>query len=317
MSLFSYSRNPFKRKSLTLQRLMNFAAAQIDRFTADNPGAIWTPRITATGTALNALDTGMADNETKLAIQKANVQAKEAYREALPAKVQKIYAAVVAQYGDPAPELTECFPHGRGVFGDCTDGQLNDHLTQLVACLTPKAPPLAAGVVTDATALKTQWLSLLTAAGTAKGNKKMMEAARRAAKAALAEELFKNLLTFGLNFPDNQSKFDEFVPEHLLEEPVVPGAPGAGTLSAGAWNSGTQMVTLTMGAEGATVFTLQRRVVGQASFVTVVDDVAADGDGHATFDDNIAAGHYEYRVIPRNGDIEGPASNVVRVDAGS
>lgn len=316
MNLYPYTKNPFKRRSLGLQRLMNYGAVQLDRFTADNVGGMWTARITATGVALSGLDTGMFDNETKLAIQKAKVQAKDAFREAVPARVQKIYSAVVAQYGDPSPDLTECFPHGRSVFSECVDGALNDHLGQLVTCLTPRVPPVAAAMLTDATAMQTSWTGLFAAAGTAKGNKKMMEAARRAAKVALADELFKNLLTYGLNFPDNLSKFAEFVPENLLNEPETPDAPGEATLNAGAWNSTTHLVTLTMQSDGATVFTLQRRLVGETTWVTVLDDIGADADGNGTFDDEIVAGNYEYRVIPRDGDgNEGEPSNVVTVNA--
>ena len=313
MSLFRFCQNPFTKNNPTLQRLMNFGGAQLDRFTADNPGGIWTARITGTAGAMTALDTGMADNAIKAAILKAQVQAKGAFRDGLPPRVGRIYNAVALQYGDPSPELTECFPLGRAVFSGCTDGALNDNLMQLKTCLTPKAPPLAAGLVTEATALLTTWNSLFTATGTAKGNKKMMEAARQAAKTALANELFKNLLTFALNFPDNEVKFAEFVPENLLEAPATPGAPGAATLSAGAWNAGTHLVTLTMQADGATVFTVQRRLVGEVNFSMVVDDAAADAGGHATFDDEIPAGHYEYRVLPRNGDVAGDPSNVVSV----
>ena len=313
MKLFDYTKNPFKRKSIKFQRLMNYASTQLDAFTVDNVGGIWTARIAATTTALTALDDGMADNETKLAIQKAQVQAKQAWRAELPGKVGRIYNAVAAEFGDPSPEVTECFPHGRTVFNGCPDGELNDHLTQLKDCVATKSPPVAAGIVTLANTLATEWTGFFTGTGTAKQNKKMMEAARKLARAALADELFKNLLTYGLQFPDNEVKFTEFIPAGLLDAPETTAMPGAATLTSG--YAGGLAVPLTMQAEGAEEFILARRMVGEVDF-TDLATVPADGEGNATYNDTLPGpGRYEYQSRASNSAGEGPVSNVVLVAA--
>ena len=62
----------------------------------------------------------------------------------------------------------------------------------------------------------------------------------------------------------------------------------------------------------------ERRVVvsGETDFSTVAEDVSGDGAGHAVFTDTLpAAGSYEYRATPFNGDEPGPGSNVVLVTA--
>jgi len=93
-----------------------------------------------------------------------------------------------------------------------------------------------------------------------------------------------------------------------------PGGAGA-TLSAAPRDAGTGTVTLTMQADDADIFTVQRRVAGEPDFSEVAANVAADADGNATYEDTIAAGNYEYQVVPFRGASAGDASNMVPVVA--
>ena len=62
-------------------------------------------------------------------------------------------------------QVTEVFPNGRSVFAksQTTDDLLGSKLTALVAALTAKQADLGAPVVTEATALKTNWTALYEA----------------------------------------------------------------------------------------------------------------------------------------------------------
>ena len=72
---------------------------------------------------------------------------------------------------------------------------MNDHLTQLVTCITPKQPQVGTTAVSDAAGLLSTWIVLYAAVGTAKSAKTMMETTREIAKGNLQAQLFKNILT--------------------------------------------------------------------------------------------------------------------------
>lgn len=314
MRLFNYFQNSISSAAYSFNDLLNYTTNQYNRMVANNPGAMLNTRINATSVALNALDTGMADNATKLAIQKSNVQAKETYRETLAPKIARIHGAVVAAYGDPSPQLTECFPLGRSVFMLCSDGELNDNLTQLVTCITPRQSAVGAAAVNDAAGLLSTWIGVYAAANTAKSYKKLTELTRKQARANLEADLFKNLLTLALNFPGDEDKFTMYVPEYLL----LPNQ-SAGTLpelaSLASNYSGGLSVPLTLHAEGATHFQLSRRMVGEVDF-TPLTDVPADANSNATYTDTLPApGHYEYQTLGQNDTGDGPESNIVLVTA--
>ena len=129
--------NPFDDEKISFTEVLNYASVHLQRMVSNNPGALLNPRITATTTALNGLEGGVSDDMTKLALQKAKTEVKESFRTALPGHIVKIYAAVVAAFGVDAPQIMECFPQGRTIFNTCRDEQLNNHLQQLVNCITP------------------------------------------------------------------------------------------------------------------------------------------------------------------------------------
>lgn len=158
-------------------------------------------RIDATTVALAALDSTLTSEHTKLAIQKGATLAKDTFREALPAKIARIQGAVVAAFGLGSPVFMECFPHGREIFGDCTDaaqvGQIHiDNVGGLVST----------------------WTGLFAAASSARGVRNSSAAARRAATDGLRNELFLNLLALATAFPNQEEKAALYCPQHLSED---------------------------------------------------------------------------------------------------
>jgi hypothetical protein len=306
--------NPFDDRQISFTEILNYAAVQYQRLVANNPGGVLTPRINATSVALTALEAGVSDDFTKLAVQKAKTDAKKAFRESLPAVIAKIHGAVVGAFGPNAPQVMECFPHGRNIFTTCRDEQLNNHLQQLVNCLTPLQAQVGATAVSEAGSALSSWTVLYVAQQQAIGLRSQTIEARDAARAALRLELFKNLLTLALTFPNDTDKCDLYCPQHLLRNAQSPPPPGEATLVS--HYAGGLSAPLAAQAEGATAFTFERRLQGETDFSTVAGDVAADGTGSASYTDTLPApGRYEYRARPFRGDVEGTPSNVVMVAA--
>ena len=233
--LHTYLSNPFDDQHISMDELVAFATDHLARTIANNPAGLFDLRIAATTTALNGVGGAFTDDKTKLALRKSKKQTKDAFRQALPAAIGKIYGAVLAKFGDGGAQMTECFPSGRTVFSTCTDGDLGQELQTLVNGVTDFQADLGAQVVADATALLTGWNAVYQKSATSKGNKATTQTAKNAARANLQLELFKNLLTLALNFPRDEGQVDVYMQQSLLSPhtpsptPPAPAPTPAGT----------------------------------------------------------------------------------------
>ena len=216
LDLHKYLTNPFNDDRISMDELVAFSTDHLARLIANNPAAVYAQRITATTAALNGVGGAFTDDRTKLALRMAKKQAKDDFRAALPAAIAKIYGAILTQFADDSAEMTECFPLGRSVFTSCTDGMLADELQTLLNGVTAHQAQLGAPVAAAATALVTGWTAVFQPSTTSAGNKVNAQNAKHAARAALQLELYKNLLTLALNFPDQPDELDVYMQQSLL-----------------------------------------------------------------------------------------------------
>lgn len=224
--------NPFDDPSISMAELLAFTSDHLTRMSANlQPG--FAARVTATQTALNNVSDAFTDDESTLGLRKARKQAKNDYRAALIPRVGAIALTVQAKFGEGAAEFVECFPHGRSVFSTCSDDEVVNNLDILIAGVTAHTPPLAAQVVTDATAIKTGWTAVFAPSETAGGAKTTTIAAKNTARAALQLELFKNLIVLAQLFPRQPEQLDLYMQQTLLQPhtqtPATPPTPPAPT----------------------------------------------------------------------------------------
>ena len=222
IDLIKFCLSPFEDIKISLNRLIDYAGTHLQRMVTNNPGALLNQRITATNTSLTALEGTMSSNETKLALRMARVQAKDAFRAALPVNLARIHGAVVAAFGPDSTQLTECFPQGRTPFILCPDDQLDDKLQALNQCLSPYAAQVGQVHLDNLGGLLSTWIALLASVETASALKNSSESVRRNARATLQLELFKNLLALATAFPNDVAKAALYCPQHLLENPAAP-----------------------------------------------------------------------------------------------
>lgn len=313
-NLQTFFLNPFLATEITFSRLLKYSARHLARMIASNPGSVLDARIAATTTALNAVENTVTDVATKQAIQEARTQIKEDFRTALRAHMRRIHGAVAGAFGDPSPELTECFPQGRSIFSECRDEELNNKLGQLVANITPKSAQVGATIVTLATNLKTQWTSIFSQQDQAMSDREVTAEGRDTARAALAQELFLNLLLLAETYPNDLTKCDYYCPQQFLRRPAPRTVPDDATLTADPFNPVTRKVTLHASADGAETIRLERRLQGENDWSEVAT-VPAD-EGSADHEDTLANdGTYEYRATGLNGTAEGAPSSVLTVVA--
>lgn len=128
--------NPFDDDGIGIAKLIAFTTDHLQRMIANNAGGELSARITATTTSLGLVADCVTDDQTKLGLRKARKMAKDAFRKSIPDSVAKIVAAVIAEYGQGSPEVTECVPSGRTVFSACQDDEITGHLETLINGVT-------------------------------------------------------------------------------------------------------------------------------------------------------------------------------------
>lgn len=307
--------SPFASKEISLTELSSYAAANLVAMISHNPGALFNERIAATTSALTALEDATTNRGVKTGLQAARIQAKAAFRQALPRNLARIHAAVGAKFGSPSVELTQVFGQGRKVFGKCRDEQLDNLLGSVVQNLSPLGAQVGPSVVADASGLHATWLAVHEAAGAAKAERNGKAADLKALRAALGAELFKNLLSIALAFPEDRGRMRLYCPDELLRNRRRRSRIGAATLTAGPYDAVHRQVALTMSAPGAEQFVLRRRVAGDGEWTEVASDLAPT-NGVGTFVDTVPApGAYEYQTAGVRGRSEGEGSGVVSVTA--
>lgn len=223
---------PFNDPGISMDELLSFTTDNIQRMTANNTGTMFTARIAATIAALTGVAGAFTDDKTKLGLRKARKMAKDSFRGSLPANISSLASVVIGKYGMNSTVLVECFPDGRGIFNQCADDQVANHIQICLTALTAHVADLGAPVVASATALLAAWNGVYNESETSSGGKTATEAEKRAARAALQMELFKNLLTIALNFPGVPEQLDTFMQQTLLmdhpQQPTPPTPPPPG-----------------------------------------------------------------------------------------
>lgn len=208
--------NYFATPEISDSELKDFAKANLQAMETNNPANAFTERITATRTAYKAFDTGTSTHLTILGQQKARTLDKNIFLKTLPKAIGKIYNAVAVVYGEDSPEMTECFPEGRGIFTRCKHDDKHGKLQTLINGLSTKVPPLSQTVLDSANALQADWMGIYQAQGTAKGMLRGASDASGALRTALELELCKNVLTIALHFVADSSKATLYFPQSLL-----------------------------------------------------------------------------------------------------
>jgi hypothetical protein len=218
-NLARYLDNPFDDKEISMNELVAFSTDHLQRMIANNPSGELTARITGTTSALDLVMDCVTDDTTRLGLRKARKQAKDDFRLGIPAAVEKIIAAAVAAYGSSSPLILEFCPSGRTIFTTCRDDQVEAHLQTLLNAVTAHQTDLLPATLTQATALKNNWVAAYTASESSTGNKTVSQEGKQLARENLQLMLFLNLCKLMEMFPRQPEKLALYMRQDLLENP--------------------------------------------------------------------------------------------------
>lgn len=217
--------NPFDDAAIGLNNLLAFTSDNIVRMTNNNTGGFLTTRITATSTALGAVNTAFQVDLSKLGERKTSKKAKADYRITLKTGAGEIHVALQGKYGRNSAMLDTFFPQGLSKFNAMTDDQVANGWTALISELTNHQAEVGAAIVAQATELKDGWLAVYEPSEDATGAKDSAMEVKHAARQALQLELCRNWLTIALQFPRQPEKLDVYMQQSLLEPNTIPPEP--------------------------------------------------------------------------------------------
>ena len=236
--------NPFDDPGISVNHLLAFTTDHLSKLTSNNPNSVLTARIAPTTAALAGVNSAFQTDQGKLGQRVTSKAAKKAFLQALPAAISKIYVVLEGKYGENSSALATFFPNGRNAFNRAPDDQVGNNLSTLIAALTASQPDLGADVVTQATALLTGWNAVYAPSESSTGAKDAAMTAKNAARSALQLELFKTLLTIGLQFPRQPAQLDLYMQPSLLS-PHTPTPPAPPTVAPVAARDANGMWTVT------------------------------------------------------------------------
>ena len=219
--LTSFLRNPFDDAKISIIRLIAFTTDHLQRMSANNASGELSARITATTSALGQVEDCSSDDQVRLGLRKARIQAKADFRaQTVPPAVERIEAGLIAAYSSDSPVLLEALPKGRTIFATCRDDELEMHLQTLHTAVTAHAADLVPAIVTLATHLKNDWTAIHAASDSSTGAKTTTEQGKRLARENLQLVLFLNLLKLAEMFPREPDRLSLYMQQHLLEIPT-------------------------------------------------------------------------------------------------
>ncbi|MEK0451332.1 MAG: hypothetical protein RL088_3600 [Verrucomicrobiota bacterium] len=214
--------NPFDDRQISKAELQAFGVAHLAEMVANNEGGFLSAQIATTTTLLTTLDTKLGTETVKLGIQKARTRAKDDYRDTIVETIGRVQGAVHSAYGKKHPKTEEIFPEGAVIFSDCEDAQMNDKLDALFTALDANQTELGSTPRNLVDNLRTQWALIIGASTTGKAARSTALNDTKLAVAALRAQLFKNLLTCALHWPNQTDRARLIFPQHLLENPASP-----------------------------------------------------------------------------------------------
>lgn len=236
LALTRYADNPFLDKEISQDELVAFTADCLPRLSADNPGGVYTAAVASLSALFDTLGGRITDETAVAGIRRARTQAATARRQALQKALSSLEALAHSRLSRGSAEYGEVFPDGLKEFDAATLDQLNGRVEALLERAATAAARLGQA---DLDAVEAARVAFATVRGEQLQKKAGFGAAaegRRAADAALRDQLFHALLLVVDQHRGDPAAVSRYFTQSLLENPqrqpasatTTPPQPGAG-----------------------------------------------------------------------------------------
>lgn len=234
----NYFLNLFDSDAISFDDMAALSTDHIGKLGNQNTlsGGLWAVRLAATVAAMAEYDDTITDEMVQGNFRKARKQAKNDFRESLPAAVRAVAKWVEAEFGENSPELISVVGSGTSALHQLRDDQVENYLQTVIVGLTPL---IGNGVLQarldDANALKAQWDTIYAGSEQSTASKRLTEGQRREAKRALADVLFVTFLEVVMQNRGRPEVVGDFFTPSLAGGPAL-SVSGGGSPSGGNGN---------------------------------------------------------------------------------
>lgn len=223
--------NPFRNVDLGDQRLVKYGTVHAERLRANNPGGLFDARLAALDATLATLAGNVRTRFAQGAGRKGLTQATDAAIAKFQRFVGQQALVLKALFtnldtgvkGETTPQYTQFFPQGVEAITTANKAELDAEVAIFLKAAQDQQATTGAALLAQATtrweAVKTARKAQLETMGTEEGTQE----GRQAARAALADELFLNLLALLTHHYRQPEKVRDYFPEAILKEYRGPG----------------------------------------------------------------------------------------------
>lgn len=191
-------KNWFDDITITPERLKAFAQDHVSRLTANNPGSVYTPIITATNTRISELDAAITARASDAGAQTGSVYTKDTARKNYQDYISRKEGLIKSTFGKPSAVYNEFFPQGLSAFHKATDEEFLNLAQTAVEKATTYETELGATFKTELTALFNAYKNALEAVVLDKGETSDAQTDERLAAYNLQIQLVTNVHTVAL-----------------------------------------------------------------------------------------------------------------------
>jgi len=216
IELVKYFRILFLSKNISRERLKDFCESHILRLTANNPGGIFTPILTAITGLYNAYYGDLSSESMNLAVQEGKTIAMNNSRMALEKNISDNEGLISYTYRDAPGTYEEFYPLGITEYNDADLPTLETISERYLNVLTVHAADFPPAFITTYTTLRTTFVNNRAAQTTAMGNVDAERSDLAASRYDVCHQLTKNLLTIALEHLGEESKCDVYFDQSIL-----------------------------------------------------------------------------------------------------
>lgn len=226
--------NPFANTDLGNGRFGKYADEHLARLLAAAlPGVVFVERISATQAALTAFITGRKAGAVASAVREGKTVTLEQAIRRLQRFVSvqaPVLAALFTDFdkeirGAESAEFQAFFPQGVTAITEANKATLETEVAPFVAAATTYQAKTGADLLTNVTALLADVVNARKVQLVGKGTTKDTQLDRNTARAALALELFRNLLTLLLHHATEPARASDYFNQAILKENTGYQAP--------------------------------------------------------------------------------------------
>lgn len=194
---------PFLAAPVSLNELLAFATDAKARLASNTQSGAFDGMVAAISAALEGINAAAGQNLTKLGRRKGAKLTKAGFRRALPRKLARVEAGLIAHFKGDGKEVRLVFPKGRTAVVRAPDDMLRGALNGIVTALTPLAPEMGdigTMVMEVSGELVADWTALYGVSESSTAEKAAAEAGLRQARKLLGVQLHLALLGVTAHF---------------------------------------------------------------------------------------------------------------------